>query len=312
MQEPILEVKNLRRVFQKNREDFLAVDDVSFTVAAGECVGLIGESGSGKSTIANMVSGLLALSGGEMTFLGKDLTVKSQKKQHSLRREMQMVFQDPIQSFSPKMRVLKSVGEGLRYYSSASQKERNQKAIEALDLVGLREEYASRKCWELSGGECQRAAIARAILIHPKLLICDEVTSALDVSVQAQIIRLLHRLKSEMQMSYLFISHDLALVSSICDRILVLYRGQIVESGTAEEIIQHAAHPYTKVLLDSVFLVDKENANNKKIVNVMEAANRADCGCSYASKCRAYQEGCSSSELISITETHAVRCSRFK
>ena len=113
-------------------------------------------------------------------------------------------------------------------------------------------------------------------------------------------------------MSYLFISHDLALVSSICDRILVLYRGQIVESGTAEEIIQHAAHPYTKVLLDSVFLVDKENANNKKIVNVMEAANRADCGCPYASKCRAYQEGCSSSELISITETHAVRCSRFK
>ena len=214
-------------------------------------------------------------------------------------------------SFSPKMRLLTSVGEGLRYYTDTSKSERDAKALEALEQVGLRKEYAKRKCWELSGGDCQRAAIARAILIRPKLLICDEVTSALDVSVQAQIIRLLYCLKEEMQMSYLFISHDLALVSSVCDRIIVLYQGQIVEIGTAKEIIEQSLHPYTKVLLESVFLVDKENVKNKKIVTVIEAAERQQgCACKYAAKCRNWCETCRGDEMVQISDHHFVRCRR--
>ena len=310
MKETILEVHNLTKTFQKNKEDFLAVDDVSFSVETGECLGLIGESGSGKSTIANLISGLLRPDSGEMTFQGESLTDKKNRKKRNLRKEMQMVFQDPTMSFSPKMRLLTSVGEGLRYYTDTSRQDRDVEALAALEQVGLRKEYAKRKCWELSGGECQRAAIARAILIRPKLLICDEVTSALDVSVQAQIIRLLYQLKQELRMSYLFISHDLALVSSVCDRIVVLYQGQIVEIGTAKEIIEQCRHPYTKVLLESVFLVDKENVRNKKIVTVMEAAERQGCGCKYASKCRHWCEDCRGDELVQITDHHFVRCSR--
>ncbi len=308
MNDKVLEVSSLTKIFQKNREDFTAVDNVSFTVSAGECVGLIGESGSGKSTIANMVSGLLRPTEGDISFLDRSLTDKAGRRKRELRKEMQMVFQDPTMSFSPKMRLITSVEEGLRYYTDIPKQERKARAMEALEQVGLKQEYAKRKCWELSGGECQRAAIARAILIRPKLLICDEVTSALDVSVQAQIIRLLYRLKEELGMSYLFISHDLALVSSVCDRILVLYQGQIVESGTAQDIIEHAVHPYTRVLLESVFLVDREAMSNRKIVTVMEAADRQESSCRYASKCRHWCSGCSGEGFLDVSETHSVRC----
>lgn len=159
---------------------------------------------------------------------------------------MQMVFQDPMKSFSPQM-------EGLRYHTRLTKTEREKRALEMILQMGLPKEYAERKCRQLSGGECQRAAIARAMLIHPQLLICDEVTSALDVSIQAQIIQLLYRLKQEQKMSYLFISHDLALVSSFCDRILVMYQGEIVENGPTDKVIHHPDHAYTRHLLSSIF-----------------------------------------------------------
>lgn len=249
----ILEVKNLTKTFKKAQEEYRAVDHVSFSLKAGECVGLIGESGSGKSTVANMVAGLLAPDEGEMTFLGENLLSCPAKEQMQKRKAMQMVFQDPMKSFSPQMKLLTGVAEGLRYHITLSKTEREVKALEMLRQMELPEEYAGRKCRQLSGGECQRAAIARAMLIHPQLLICDEVTSALDVSTQAQIIQLLYRLKQEQNMSYLFISHDLALVSGFCDRILVMYQGKIVESGEADKVIHHPEHAYTKQLLSSVF-----------------------------------------------------------
>ena len=205
-----------------------------------ECLGLIGESGSGKSTVANLAAGLRKPTSGQISFYGE---------------HMQMVFQNPLTSFSPKMKILDSVCEGLRYRTTMTRKEQEARAYEVLEMVGLKQEYAQKYSHELSGGECQRAAIGRAIMIKPQLLICDEVTSALDVSVQAQIIRLLHNLKREMKMSYLFISHDLALVSSICDRIAVMYEGGIVESGSVREVLDNPREDYTKKLLDAVLKI---------------------------------------------------------
>lgn len=239
MNELILKVNNLNKVFWGDK-DLHAVKNVSFSIQRGECLGLIGESGSGKSTVANLVSGLIQPTSGEIQFYGKNL---------------QMVFQDPLSSFSPRMRMLDCLCEGLRYRTNLGKKERERRAMEVLEQVGLPLEYAEKYSYELSGGECQRAAIGRAIMIQPELLICDEVTSALDVSVQAQIIRLLKNLADRMQMSYLFISHDLALVSSICDRVAVMHHGEIVEMGEVRQIIDSPKEEYTKHLIDAVLEV---------------------------------------------------------
>ncbi len=240
MENTILEVQDLSREFRQGKHTWRAVDQVSFSIRRGECFGLIGESGSGKSTTANMVSGLLKPSSGSIQFSGQYL---------------QMVFQDPKASFSPGMNILDSICEGLRYRTNLSRKEQKQRAFQVLDQVGLSREYAGKYSSQLSGGECQRAAIGRAIIIHPELLICDEATSALDVSVQEQIIALLKRLRSELGMSYLFISHDLALVSEICDRVAVMQHGKIVEMGETSEVIRNPKEAYTRQLLDSVLTI---------------------------------------------------------
>lgn len=241
MTDLILDVRGLEKTFRAQKKQIKAVTGVDFSLKRGECLGLIGESGSGKSTTANMVGGLLRPTAGSVTFFGK---------------HRQMVFQNPVMSFSPRMRLLESIGEGLRYKTNLSRAEIERKALEAMDMVLLKREYAKRYSWQLSGGECQRAAIARAILIRPELLICDEVTSALDVSVQQQIIQLLDNLKRELGLSYLFISHDIALVSSICDRIAVMLEGKIVETGPTREIIHNPQHEYTRLLIRSALTLD--------------------------------------------------------
>lgn len=245
MAEYILEVEHLSKRFynrnksgRKIREEHAAVDDVSFRVAKGECLGLIGESGSGKSTTAYMTAGLLKPDAGQIHFHGK---------------HMQMVFQDPMKAMNPRKKVLDSICEGLIYRRNGLSREQIRgKALEAMDMVQLDRAYAGRYSRELSGGECQRATIARAILIHPELLICDEVTSALDVSVQAQIVQLLDKLKKQLNLSYLFISHDIALISSLCDRVAVMYHGKIVEQGKTMDVIKKPKEVYTKQLIASV------------------------------------------------------------
>lgn len=237
----VLDVKGLKKTFIRQKKEKIAVDNIDFHIKPGECLGLIGESGSGKSTTAYMVGGLLKPSSGNILFNGN---------------YMQMIFQNPNMSFSPRMRLLDSICEGLRYHTNLSKMEIEQRALEALDMVLLKREYADRYSWQLSGGECQRAAIARAILIRPQLLICDEVTSALDVSVQAQIIHLLYNLKKELGLSYLFISHDIALVTSICDRIAVMYQGKIIETGNTMDVISNPKKDYTKLLIRSALTLD--------------------------------------------------------
>ena len=249
MMKPIISVQNLKKIFSRDgQEVFLAVDDVSFEVMPGECVGLIGESGSGKSTVANMIARLLEPTEGCIVLDGEDVTNAEVRK---IFRTVQMIFQSPQESFDPRRTLGDGIGESL-LNTGQNVVEVREEVGQLLEAVGLSPDFADRYPHEVSGGQCQRAAIARAIAIQPKLLLCDEATSALDVTVQAEIVALLSRLMRERGMACLFICHDVALAQSVCDRILVMYRGKIVEEGTPDEVVQSPKREYTKMLIDSV------------------------------------------------------------
>ena len=249
MTTPILRVQNLKKIFTRDgQSDFLAVDGVSFDVASGECVGLIGESGSGKSTVANMIARLLDPTEGRILLDGEDVTDAEARK---IFRTVQMIFQSPQESFDPRRTLGDGIGESLLNVGQPRAGVR-EKVGRLLAAVGLSPDFANRYPHEASGGQCQRAAIARAVAIEPKLLLCDEATSALDVTVQAEIVALLSRLMWERGMACLFICHDIALAQNFCDRMLVMYRGKIVEEGTPDEVVQSPKKEYTKMLIDSV------------------------------------------------------------
>ena len=249
MTTPILQVQDLKKIFTRDgQNDFLAVDGVSFDISAGECVGLIGESGSGKSTVANMIARLLDPTEGRILLDGKDVTNAEARE---IFRTVQMIFQSPQESFDPRRTLGDGIGESLLNVGQ-SRAEVREKVGRLLEAVGLSPDFAERYPHETSGGQCQRAAIARAIAIGPKLLICDEATSALDVTVQTEIVALLSRLRRERGMACLFICHDIALAQDFCDRLLVMHKGKIVEEGTPDEIIQSPKQAYTKMLIESI------------------------------------------------------------
>lgn len=255
---PVLKVCNLRKVFgAKNRkaiaagEGHVAVDNVSFSVFPGECVGLVGESGSGKSTVANMVLRLEDVTDGQVLLNGTDITHAHGKQLREAYRAMQVVFQNPTGSFDPRQTLGASATEGLRN-AGVSKDEAKQRVTELFEKCGLLAALMTRYPREASGGQCQRAAIARALAMEPDLLICDEATSALDVTVQRQVIELLANLRAELNMSMLFICQDIALVSAICDRILVMKDGRIVEEGFTASVLSNPQSAYTKTLIDSV------------------------------------------------------------
>ena len=225
----LLRTEQLVKKFNKNGQTITAVDHVSFSVNEGECLGLVGESGCGKSTTARLIARLIREDGGDIFFAGKKISGSLRLK--PVGRELQMIFQNPQDSFDPRDTLLASVMQGAASFQMFDRRELEERALQLLSYVGLKEECKNRRTVELSGGECQRAAIARALICGPRLLICDEATSALDVLVQAQIIDLLKKLKSDGNMSMLFITHDLPLASVICDRICVMHRGKLVEEG---------------------------------------------------------------------------------
>lgn len=243
----LLEVKNMTVDFQ----GYPAVSSVSFFVNPNEKLGIIGESGSGKSTVAKAVTRLIDVSGGEIILDGEDITHAGGKKRREIYKKIQMVFQSPEGSFDPRRTLGASIGEGLRN-SGLSRAETGKRVGELLEQCGLSEMYAERYPHEVSGGQCQRAAIARALAVRPELLICDEATSSLDVTVQKQIMELLEGLGTRYGMSYLFISHDLALVQDFCDRVMIMHEGRIVEEGTPDEVILHPQNDYTKRLVEAV------------------------------------------------------------
>lgn len=249
---PILRAEHLTKIFSsRGREDYTAVDDVSFSLFPGEKLAIIGESGSGKTTVVNMITRLLDTTEGTIVLDGEDITCARGRDLKEIYKKMQMVFQTPTDSFDPRCTLGDGVAESLINHGM-SKKEARKETIRLLGLCGLEEEFAKRYPHEVSGGQCQRAAIARAIAINPKVLILDEATSALDVTVQEDILNLLTDLKEEMDMSYLFICHDIALIQNFCDRVLVMYHGKIVEEGAPDEVIRHPKESYTKNLIDSI------------------------------------------------------------
>ncbi len=234
----LLEVQSLCKTFRKDGSLIRAVDHVDLHICEGECLGLVGESGCGKSTTANILARLQRETSGRIFFDGKE--IGGHRRLKPVGKDLQMIFQNSLDSFDPRDTLLQGVMQGAASYHLFSKEELKRKALELLTYVGLKESYAGRKMSELSGGECQRAAIARALICEPKLLICDEATSALDVLVQAQIIDLLLRLKKERTLSILFITHDLPLAAALCDRIAVMHRGRIIEEGPASQSIHIA------------------------------------------------------------------------
>ncbi len=254
-QEPILKVDGLKQYFKvSNSFTVKAVDDVSFEIYPGETYGLVGESGSGKSTIGRSVIRLYDPTAGKILFEGKDISGKMSKDtQKLLRNDMQMIFQDPMASLNPRKKVEDIIGEGLDiHHKFANAAERDQMVKAILRKVGLAPEHATRYPHQFSGGQRQRVGIARALIMNPKLIIADECISALDVSIQAQVVNLMKDIQEETGTAYLFIAHDLSMVKYISDRIGVLHLGHLLETGTTEEIFNHPVHPYTRSLLSAI------------------------------------------------------------
>jgi oligopeptide transport system ATP-binding protein len=249
---PVLETINLTKSFHHGSDrSFKAVDDVSFCLYPGESLGIVGESGSGKSTVARLITRLVKPTSGDVLIDGQNLNRMSPGELREVYGRIQMVFQDPVSSFDPRKTLGSGIGESLRNRGFKKQ-EIEERTAALLEQCGLPPSYAARYPHEVSGGECQRAAIARALAIEPEILICDEATSALDVTVQQQILELLMQLKQTRSLSFLFICHNLALVQLFCDRVLVMYDGKIVETGTPDEIINEPGEEYTRNLVDSV------------------------------------------------------------
>ena len=264
----LLAVSNLNVIFnrgikQRKNKELHAVKDVSFTLGQNETLGVVGESGCGKSTLARSILQLQNPTSGIIEFNGQSLSGLNKHQQQQIRKDIQLIFQDPLDALNPRMTVAQIISEPLQNLASVLKEKLDKKQIQEklnqiIESIGLQQAHLNRYPHEFSGGQCQRIGIARAMIVNPQLLICDEPVSALDVSIQAQIINLLLDLKEQTQMSMIFISHDLNIVRQVSDKILVLYNGEIVESGNAEDIYQNPQHDYTKKLLDSIPLADPE------------------------------------------------------
>ena len=265
MTQALIEVRNLKQYYHQDHTVVKAVDDVSFTVQAGETFGLVGESGSGKSTIGRAIVNLHQPTDGQIFYQGKALSDLSKGERLDYNKDVQMIFQDPYASLNPRMKVQDIVAEGMEVHGLvASKSERDAKVAELLASVGLSPEHALRYPHEFSGGQRQRIGIARALAVEPKFIVCDEPISALDVSIQAQIINLLQGLQEERGLTYLFIAHNLAMVKYFSDRIGMMYRGRMVELATAEALYEQPLHPYTQSLLSAIPLPDPDQDRQRQ------------------------------------------------
>jgi len=274
-------------VFSRGRSRVHAVEDVTLTVHKGETLGIVGESGCGKSTTARLMLRLLDPTAGTIRFEGRDISKLSNRQLRPLRREMQMIFQDPYASLNPRKTVEQIVGQPFAVHKVVGSREAKLRVKELLDVVGLSREHASRYPHEFSGGQRQRIGIARALALNPKLIVCDEPVSALDVSVQAQILNLLRSLQEEFNLTYVFISHDLSVMRQICTRIAVMYLGRVVELADSERIFEHPRHPYTAVLISAVPRLSADGRKRQRIVVGGDVPSPIDppSGCVFHPRC---------------------------
>ncbi len=304
-QEKLLEIKNLKKyfpvkegVFRKTVAHVKAVDDISFFIKRGETLGLVGESGCGKSTAGRTILRLLEATEGEIWFEGKNLLDLDKKELREMRKEMQIIFQDPYASLNPRMTVADIVGEPIDIHNLASsKKERNDRVAEILDTVGLGPEYMKRYPHEFSGGQRQRIGVARALAVDPSLIIADEPVSALDVSIQAQVINLLQDLQTDFDLTYLFIAHDLSVVKHISDRVAVMYLGKIVELADKKELFDDPKHPYTQSLLSAIPVADP-TYEKERIILEGDVPSPVDppSGCRFHPRCPYAMDVCSEIE----------------
>lgn len=322
MGDALLAVKDLKKhfpvtggLFQRRLGNIKAVDGVDLTVEEGQSFGLVGESGSGKTTVGKTILRLIEPTDGEIVFEGRDLCRLSESEMRHLRAEMQMIFQDPYSSLNPRMTVKRIVGEPLLIHKLGKGRALEDRVRELISLVGLMEDHLFRYPHEFSGGQRQRIGIARALALEPKMLILDEPTSALDVSVQAQVLDLLLELQERLNLTYLFISHDLAVIRYICDRVALMYMGKILEVAAVEDIFQNPMHPYTQALLSAMPVADPEYQPEEIILEgEISTLAGAEGTCRFAPRCPAKSaERCVQQEpvLKELKDGHLVACHLF-
>ena len=297
--EVLLSVKHLKKYFNVGRGSVLkAVDDVSFDIYKGETLGMVGESGCGKTTCGRVCIGLYGKTDGQVLYRGKDVHAITGKDRHAFKKDVQMVFQDPYSSLDPRMTVAEIIAEGLDIHHIAkTTHDRQERIYELLELVGLNREHANRFVHEFSGGQRQRIGIARALAVDPEFLVLDEPISALDVSIQAQVVNLLIDLQNRMGLTYLFVAHDLSMVKHISDRVAVLYLGSLVELTTSEELYSHPMHPYTQALLSAIPIPDPdvEQARDEgkiRLEGQVPSPIDPPPGCKFQGRCRYATERC--------------------
>lgn len=314
-QQNLVEVKGLKKYYTVGglgkKKAAKALDGVSFVIREGETLGLVGESGCGKTTVGRALLRLIPVTEGEIWFDQEEITNYSEKRMRPLRSKMQMIFQDPYGCLDPRKTVFDIIAAPLKLYGTAGKEELKKQVLELMREVGLREDYVDRYPHEFSGGQRQRIGIARAIAIHPKLIVCDEPVSALDVSVQAQIVNLIRRLQKEHGLTYLFISHDLRVVKHLCDRIIVMYLGTVVESGSKRDIYENPTHPYTKALLSAVPEIGSDITQNRTILKGdIPSPIDLPSGCRFHTRCPEATEKCKKEApvMTDLGEGHCCCC----
>ena len=308
----LLETKNLKKYFSTPRGMLHAVDDVSFQIEEGKTLGVVGESGCGKSTLGRTLIHLLPPTEGQIIFNGKDISNPNRKILKQLREDMQIIFQDPYSSLDPRICVEDAIMEPLHYSRNYTKAEMQKKVDRLMEMCGVEERIRRSYPHELDGGRRQRVVIARALSLDPKFIVCDEPVSALDVSIQAQVLNLLHDLQKEHGFTYMFVTHDMSVVRHISDDIVVMYLGQVVEKAPAKELFIKPMHPYTKALLSAIPSVDIHNPQKREILKgELSSPINPKPGCRFAARCQHACDKCHQMQtLTEISENHFVSCCR--
>lgn len=321
MKEKIITVRNLKLYFQQKSHRFhfrsnplKAVDDVSFSIIQGETFGLVGESGSGKSSVGKSILRQYELTGGNIFFDGIDIGHLKEKELMPFRKKMQSIFQDPYSSLNPAKTVLEIVCEPMQIHNMFTKQERTEWAAEMLELVGLKRGDLNKYPHEFSGGQRQRISIARALSVKPSFVLCDEPVSALDVSMQAQIVNMLEDFQSKLGLTYLFISHQLSVVKHICNTIGVMYLGNLLEIASSNQLYTNPLHPYTKMLISSILIPDPKIPNLDQIIPDLGVQTRVDFGCKFRTRCPYATQKCSESlpQLLEVETGHSAACHLYQ